>query len=192
MLIRPHRTFIRGRKGFPLCLHNFYPRGRTQRHAVGAKVRVFVRNPDELANERAELARLLNKAGTCFLHEMSLSTASGWVIRFGSWGYTPPSTRRLNLCMRDAPSLFNFSPCSFPVVQRQKMTSLKIKEIWIIHWFGPTYTASGTYTDKVPVCLCHIQVSPHCPFKAWTFVWFPCYLWCPCSVFSQIWTLFSY
>jgi hypothetical protein len=53
------------------------PRGRTQRHAVGPKVRVFVRNPDELANERAELARLLNKAGTCFLHEMSLSTASG-------------------------------------------------------------------------------------------------------------------
>ncbi len=52
-------------------------RGRTQRHAVGAKVRVFVRNPDELANERAELARLLNKAGTCFLHGTSLSTASG-------------------------------------------------------------------------------------------------------------------
>jgi hypothetical protein len=52
-------------------------RGRTQRHAVGAKVRVFVRNPDEFANERAELARLLNKAGTCFLHETSLSTASG-------------------------------------------------------------------------------------------------------------------
>ncbi len=37
----------------------------------------FVRNPDELANERAELAQLLNKAGTCFLHEMSLCTASG-------------------------------------------------------------------------------------------------------------------
>jgi hypothetical protein len=51
-------------------------RGRTQRHAVVAKVRVFVRNPDELANERAELARLLNKAGTCFLHGTSLSTAS--------------------------------------------------------------------------------------------------------------------
>jgi hypothetical protein len=43
---------------------------------VGAKVRVFIRNPDELANERAELARLLNKAGTCFLHGTSLSTAS--------------------------------------------------------------------------------------------------------------------
>jgi hypothetical protein len=53
-------------------------RGSTQRHAVGAKVRVFVRNPDELANERVELARLLNKAGTCFLHEMSLSAASGF------------------------------------------------------------------------------------------------------------------
>jgi hypothetical protein len=52
-------------------------RGQTQRHAVGAKVRVFVRNTDELANERAELARLLNKAGTCFLHEMSQSAASG-------------------------------------------------------------------------------------------------------------------
>jgi hypothetical protein len=48
---------------------------------VGAKVRVFVRNPEELANERAELSWLLNKAGTCFLHEMSLSTASGrpWI-----------------------------------------------------------------------------------------------------------------
>jgi hypothetical protein len=57
-------------------------RGRTQRHAVGAKVRVFFRNPDELANERAELARLLNKAGICFLHEMSLSTASGWPLKF--------------------------------------------------------------------------------------------------------------
>jgi hypothetical protein len=55
--------------------------------------------------------------------------------------------------MRDAPSLFNFSPCSFPVIQRQKMTALKIKEIWIIHWFGPTYPAGGTYTDKVPLCL---------------------------------------
>jgi hypothetical protein len=44
---------------------------------VGAKVRVFVRNPDELANERAELARRINKAGTCFLHGTSLSTASG-------------------------------------------------------------------------------------------------------------------
>ncbi len=48
-------------------------RGRTQRHTVSAKVWVFVRNPDELANERAELARLLNKAGTCFLHETTLS-----------------------------------------------------------------------------------------------------------------------
>ncbi len=55
----------------------FLEHGCTQRHAVGAKVRVFVRNPGELANERAELARLLNKAGTCCLHEMSLSTASG-------------------------------------------------------------------------------------------------------------------
>jgi hypothetical protein len=54
-------------------------RGRTQRHAVSAKVRVFVRNPDELANEKAKLARLLNKTGTCFLHEMSLSTASGGI-----------------------------------------------------------------------------------------------------------------
>jgi hypothetical protein len=53
-------------------------RGRTQRHAEGAKVRIFVRNPDELANERAELARLLNKAGTRFLHGTSLSTASDW------------------------------------------------------------------------------------------------------------------
>jgi hypothetical protein len=50
----------------------------TQRHAVGAKVRVFVRNPDELGNERAELARLLNKPGTCFLHETSLSTTAGY------------------------------------------------------------------------------------------------------------------
>ncbi len=60
--------------------------GRTQRHAVGAKVRVFVRNPDELANERAELARLLNKAGTCFLHDMSLSTASGFELL--AWAFS--------------------------------------------------------------------------------------------------------
>ncbi len=58
-------------------IYRLLPWGRTQRHAVGAKVRVFVRNPDELANERGELARLPNKAGTCCLHEISLSTASG-------------------------------------------------------------------------------------------------------------------
>jgi hypothetical protein len=41
-----------------------------------AKVRVLFRNLDETANERAELARLLNKARTCFLHEAALSAAS--------------------------------------------------------------------------------------------------------------------
>ncbi len=42
---------------------------------MGAKVRVLFRNLDEITNER--LARLLNKAGTCFLNEKSLRTASG-------------------------------------------------------------------------------------------------------------------
>ncbi len=64
-------------------------RGRTQRHAVGAKVRVFVRNPDELTNERAELARLLNKAGTCFLHELSLSTTSEHFHPDSNWYDSP-------------------------------------------------------------------------------------------------------
>jgi hypothetical protein len=42
---------------------------------MGAKVRVLFRNLDETANERVELARHLNKAGTCFLHETSLNAA---------------------------------------------------------------------------------------------------------------------
>jgi hypothetical protein len=55
-------------------------RGRTQRHAVDAEVRVLFRNLDEVANERAELARLLNKAGTCFLFE----TVQGRYVPYGT------------------------------------------------------------------------------------------------------------
>jgi hypothetical protein len=57
-------------------------RGRTQRHVMGAKVRVLFRNLDEIANERAGLPRLLNRARTCFLHETSLSTASGYLWHY--------------------------------------------------------------------------------------------------------------
>ncbi len=53
------------------------PRGHTQRHSIGWKSSFLFGNLDEAANERAELARLLNKARTCFLHNTSLSSASG-------------------------------------------------------------------------------------------------------------------